>query len=79
MSAGIIGSAKMDKPGEKEYFWSDSNLNGKRECMKKYTEEMKKDGTNEYIFKLKVGHYCTCGKEYEILEFDLSFDPANVK
>jgi hypothetical protein len=76
MSAGIIGSAKMDKPGEKEYFWGD-DLKKEKDCMKKYMEEMKKE--NEYIFKLKVGHYCTCGKEYEILEFDLSFDPANVK
>ena len=77
MLAGIIGSAKMDKPGENGHFWND--LPGQRGCMKEYMKNMKRDETNEYIFKLKVGHYCTCGKEYEILEFDLSFDPANVK
>lgn len=69
MMAGIIGSARLEKPGE--------NVWEKEECMREYKANLMQNG--KYNFKMKVGHYCTSGKEYEELEFDLDFDPKDVK
>lgn len=67
MMASILGSVIFGKEKDDEEF--KCSVNSQRD----------QNGEGKYLFKLRVGHYCTLPKEYERIDFDLSFNPNDVR
>lgn len=72
--AGILGSAQMDN--SKGDFWDESK-NVRKDCQIQYWETVQND-KHQYVVNLRVSHYCTMSEDMEMLNFDLSIDPAKV-